>query len=85
MRVGVADAGVVAVTQRLGEVGGKRISLRHAGGVVQLAVGVTGELGHAGRELVDGGHRDWVGVVKIPILTCPTKVAGTLRVPSVRP
>ena len=45
LRVGVADAGIVAVAQRLGEVGGDGIFLRHAGVVVQFAVGVAGKLG----------------------------------------
>ena len=44
LRVGVADARVVAVTQRLREVGGNRIFLRHAEVVVQLAVVVSGKL-----------------------------------------
>ena len=76
LRDGVADLGVVAVTRRLRELGGKRIALRHTRVVVQFAVGVTGELGHAGREMVDGGNGDWVGIIKIPVLFLARRRAG---------
>jgi hypothetical protein len=68
LSIGEADAGVVAVAQRFGEVGGDGIARRHAGIAVQLAIRVTDEVRRAFRIALKrrDGNRLWI--VHVPIL-----------------
>ena len=68
LRVGVADAGVVAVTQRLRELGGDRIARRHTRVRMDLAVRVAREFRRALRKSIGRGERNLIRVVEIPVL-----------------
>ena len=68
LRVGVTDAGVVAVAKPAGHVSRQWVARRDVEVLVEFTVGVSGKRGRAGRQLVDRGPWDRGRIVEVPIL-----------------
>ena len=65
--VGIADAGVVAVSQRLGKVGRNGVAFRHVGVGVQLTVVMPGKGRGAVGQVVDQRQGNFLRVVQVPV------------------